>query len=125
MEAHGTHDERLVVLLNLLDTPTVGRIIAHCEAERPFVDDLPTRKQSARGEVLVLLIQGGNDVGFKDKPTAKVDTANLVRRVVPWLAERRSEDLCTSAVVVRIRGIVDPFVCQSRHRQSQRMRTIR
>ena len=56
MEAHGTHDERLVVLLNLLDTPTVGRIIAHCEAERPFVDDLPSRKQIARGEVLVLLI---------------------------------------------------------------------
>ena len=125
MEAHGAHDERLIVLLNLPDTPTVGRIIAHCEAERPFVDDLLTGKQSARGEVLVLLIQGGNDVWFEDEPTAKVDAADLVRRVVPWLAERRSENLCTSAVVVRVRGIVDPFECQSRHRQSQHMRTTR
>ena len=125
MEAHGTHDERLVVLLNLLDTPTVGRIIAHCEAERPFVDDLSSRKQIARGEVLVLLIQGGHDIGFKDKPAAKIDAANLVRRVVPWLAERRREDLCTSAVVVWVRGIVDPFECQSRHRQSQHLRTTR
>ena len=113
------------MLLNLPDTPTVGRIIAHCEAERPFVDDLPTGKQSAPGEVLVLLIQGGNDVGFKNEPSAKIDAANLVRRVVPWLAERRREGLCTSAVVVRVRGIVDPFKCQSRHRQSQRMRTTR
>ncbi len=111
------------MLLYLLDAPGVARVIPHRDTERPLVYRLSTRKRSARSDILVLLEQSRDDIRLEDEPAAKVDAADLVQRVVPRLAERRRERLCASAVVVRVRGIVNPCRCKSRHRHCQHMRT--
>ena len=106
----GTHNESLVVLLDLANPTALARVVEHRDAQTPFIDGLPRRKRGGRRDILVLLEEGGYDERFEDQPATKVHTPDLVRGVIPRLGERLGERLRPCAVIERILWIVDPWI---------------
>ena len=106
----GTHNERLVVFLDLVNPTTLACVVQHRNAQTPFIDGLARRKRRGGRHILVLLEKGGYDERFEDEPTTKVHTPDLVRGVIPRLGERLGERLRPCAVIERILWIVDPWI---------------
>ena len=71
------------MLLELLDAATLTRVVQHGNAEAPFVDSFPARYCRVGRDVLVLLVQSGDDERLSHQPTAEVDATNLVRAIIP------------------------------------------
>ncbi len=61
-----TYDESLIVLLELLDTASLAGIVAHRDAQCPFINRLSARKGGVRGDILVFLEQSGSDEWLGD-----------------------------------------------------------